>query len=55
MWAAGRLAQGGAGGEVLKAVPVGSPPAEDEGVARECPICLNEVRRQCTSVFGTLT
>ena len=32
------------GSELLKAVPVGSPPAEDEGVARECPICLNEVR-----------
>ncbi|KAK9841793.1 hypothetical protein WJX81_003640 [Elliptochloris bilobata] len=33
-----------AGGEVLKAVPVGSPPTEDEGVARECLVCLNEVR-----------
>ena len=31
------------GSEALKAVPVGSPPAEDEGVARECPVCLNEV------------
>lgn len=32
------------GSEALKAVPVGSPPAEDEGAARECPVCLNEVR-----------
>ncbi len=31
-------------GEVLKAVPVGSPPVEQEGVARECLVCLNEAR-----------
>lgn len=46
------------GSEALKAVPVGSPPAEDEGVARECPVCLNEVRSAppaaaCRTLFSS--